>query len=502
MKQSNKIIIKNTIAQYIKTIVSIIVNIYTARVILQELGVEDYGIYSVIAGFISLFGILNASMVVSIQRFLSCEIANDNKENLNRIYSTSILTHTGLALIILLLAETIGIYFVSEHMVFPAGKLNDAIFVFHCVAISFAINIVSLPQQAVLVSFEKIFLSSIIGIIESILKLGIAVALIYFNDDKLLIYAVLFTGVSIITRFLYSIAIKLSIKELKFKFHFNKETFSRITSFASWNLLGGIANLGKIQGINVILNIFFSTIVNAAYGLANQINSQLLFFSSSIFQASNSQIVQSYKKKDFNRLEFLVSKSTKTAFILYFIISMPLLTVTNEVIELWLGEVPMYCSTFVVLMLLNSYIELFSSPLMLITQATGEIRNYFITISSVMILILPISYIALKYGASPYAVLYITIGINFILLGIRLYYVAYNAQIPIMFYIKQIIVPSFVIIALSAVASHCICTNISRGIYRILFAIVTSPAIILPLSWLFLLNKSEQKNILKYVSKR
>lgn len=181
---------------------------------------------------------------------------------------------------------------------------------------------------------------------------------------------------------------------------------------------------------------------------------------------------------------------------------MPLLTVTNEVIELWLGEVPMYCSTFVVLMLLNSYIELFSSPLMLITQATGEIRNYFITISSVMILILPISYIALKYGASPYAVLYITIGINFILLGIRLYYVAYNAQIPIMFYIKQIIVPSFVIIALSAVASHCICTNISRGIYRILFAIVTSPAIILPLSWLFLLNKSEQKNILKYVSKR
>lgn len=502
MKQDNKIIIKNTIAQYIKTIVSVVVSIYTARVILHELGIEDYGIYSVIASFIALFGILNASMIVSIQRFLSCKIAEDDKEEINRIYSTSILSHIGLALIVLFLAETVGVYFVSEHMVFPAGKLNDALFVFHCVAITFAINIISIPQQAVLVSFEKIFLSSIVGIIESFLKLGIAVALMYFSNNKLVIYAILFAAVSILIRFLYSIAIKLSLGDLKFKFQFNKKTFSKVTGFAGWNLFGGIANLGKIQGVNIILNMFFGTIVNAAYGLANQINSQLLFFSSSIFQASNSQIIQSYKKNDYNRLAFLVSKSAKSAFIIYLIISMPLLIVTDEVINLWLGEVPMYCSTFVILMLLNSYIELFSSPLMLITQATGRIKNYFITISSVMILILPLSYIALKNGASPYAVLYITIAINLVLLGIRLYYVSYNAHFPIAFYVKQVVAPAFSIIILGAIASYYICMNVSTDIYRILVAFFTSPVIVILLSWLMLLNKSERNNILKHVRKQ
>lgn len=501
MKQNNKIIIKNTIAQYIKTIVSVIVSIYTARVILHELGVEDYGIYSVIASFIALFGVLNASMIVSIQRFLSCEIADNNKEEINRIYSTSILSHIGLALIVLLLAETIGVYFVSEHMVFPEGKLHDALFVFHCVAITFAINIISIPQQAVLISFEKIFLSSIVGIIESFLKLGIAIVLMYFSDNKLIIYATLFAAVSIMIRLLYSIAIKLSLKELKFKWHFTKETFKKVTGFASWNLFGGIANLGKIQGVNIILNLFFGTVVNAAYGLANQINSQLLFFSSSIFQASNSQIIQSYKRNDYNRLGFLVSKSAKSAFIMYFIISMPLLTVTDEVIYLWLGEVPKYCSIFVILMLLNSYIELFSSPLMLITQATGQIKKYFITISSVMILILPLSYIALKNGASPYAVLYITIIINLILLGIRLYYVSYNAHFPIAFYVKQVIAPAFTIIIMGTIASHYLSINISVDIYRILVALITSPVIVILLSFLILLNKSERHNILKYVRK-
>lgn len=502
MKQDNKIIIKNTIAQYIKTIVSVVVSIYTARVILHELGVEDYGIYSVIASFIALFGILNASMIVSIQRFLSCKIAENDQEEINRIYSTSILSHIGLAIIVLLLAETVGVYFVSEYMVFPVGKLDDALFVFHCVSISFAINIISIPQQAVLVSFEKIFLSSIIGIIESFLKLGIAVALMYLSDNKLIIYAILFAAVSILVRFLYSIAIKLSLGYLKFKFQFNRETFSKVTGFAGWNLFGGIANLGKIQGVNIILNMFFGTVVNAAYGLANQINSQLLFFSSSIFQASNSQIIQSYKKNDYNRLEFLVSKSAKSAFIMYFIISMPLLIVTDEVINLWLGEVPMYCSTFVILMLLNSYIELFSSPLMLITQATGRIKNYFITISSVMILILPFSYIALKHGAEPYAVLYITIVINLVLLGIRLYYVSYNAHFPILFYVKQVIAPAFAIIIFGTIALHYFCINISSDIYRILLAFLISPVIVILLSWLMLFNKSERNNILKHVRKQ
>lgn len=502
MKQDNKIIIKNTIAQYIKTIVSVIVSIYSARIILQQLGVEDYGVYAVIVGFVALFGVLNSSMIVSVQRFISCEIAHKNYPQINKIYNTSTLAHIGLAMIVLLLAETIGLYFVSNHMVFPDGKLDDAIYVFHCVIISFAINIISIPQQAVLVSFEKIFLSSIIGIIDTLLKLAIAFALMCFNNDRLVAYALMFAGVSIFIRILYSIAVKIYIPELKFNRKFCKKTFKEVANFAGWNLFGGIANIGKIQGVNIILNTFFGTVVNAAYGLANQINSQLLFFSTSIFQASNSQIVQSYKKQDYNRLESLVSSSAKTAFTLFFIISMPLLIVTDDVIKLWLGEIPQYCSMFVILMLLNAYIELFSSPLMLITQATGRIKNYFLVISSVMIMILPLSYIALKLGASPYSVLYVTIGINIILLAIRLWFVSYNAKFPIAFYVKGVILPAFFIIVVSTFIGHHISSLISNDIYRILTAFISSPIIIGGLSLFVLFKKSERKQLLKYVLKK
>ena len=502
MKQENKIIIKNTIAQYIKTIVSVIVSIYSARIILQQLGVEDYGIYAVIVGVVALFGVFNSSMIVSVQRFISCEIAHKNYTQINKIYSTSTLAHIGLAMIVLLLAETFGLYFVSNYMVFPDGKLEDAIYVFHCVIISFAINIISIPQQAVLVSFEKIFISSIIGIIDTLLKLAIAFALMCFNDGKLVAYALMFACVSIFIRILYSFAVKFYIPDLKFKRTFCKKTFKEVTNFAGWNLFGGIANIGKVQGVNIILNTFYGTVVNAAYGLANQINSQLLFFSTSIFQASNSQIVQSYKKQDYNRLKSLVSSSAKTAFTLFFIISMPILIVTDDVIRLWLGEVPQYCSMFVILMLLNAYIELFSSPLMLITQATGRIKNYFLVISSVMIMILPLSYIALKLGASPYSVLYVTMGINIILLAIRLWFVSYNAKFSVSFYVKEVILPAYIIIVVSTFIGHYVSSLISNDIHRILATFISSPIIIGSLSLVLLFNKSERKQLLKYVFKR
>lgn len=502
MKRENNIIVKNTIAQYIKTIVSVIVNVYSARIILNQLGVEDYGIYSVIVGFVTLFGVLNSVMIVSVQRYISCEIANENYERIRQIYNTSIITHIGLALIVVILAETVGLFFLKEYMVFPNGKIDDAVFVFHCIVISFAINIVSVPQQGALVSFEKIFVSSIIGIIDSFLKLGIAFTLMLVSDEKLKLYALLFACVSILIRVAYSIAIKFHIPQLKFNFWFNKETFNEITGFASWNLLGGIANIGKIQGVNILLNMFFGTVVNAAYGLANHINSQLLFFSASIFQASNSQIAQSYQKGDYKRLEFLVSKPTKMAFILYLIITMPLLITTNEIIYLWLGEIPQYCPVFIVLMLLNSYIELFSSPLMIITQATGRIRNYFIAISSVMIMILPISYLFLKAGANPYYVLYTTIGINIILLSMRLWFVSYNAKFPIKFYIKDILIPSFLTIFISTFIIKIVCNIISLDIYRIIVCTILSPTTILIISGILLLNKTERNQFLRYVYRK
>lgn len=494
MKYQNKILLKNTIAQYLRIIISIIGTLISTRIVLAQLGISDYGIFSVLAGFIALFGILNNSMIVAVQRFLSYEIPLNNNLRLNQIYSTSIIIHLIIATIVVILCETVGLYFVKTQMTFASGKLDDAIFVFHCVVISFAFNIISIPQQGTLIAYEKIFLASIVNIIETLLKLFAAILLMLVTADKLILYAIFYVIISIIIRILYTLCVKHYISDLKFQFRFNKQTCKELTGFASWNLLGAIANVGKVQGVNILLNLFFNTVVNAAYGIANQINSQLLFFSSSIFQSSNSQIVQSFRLRDGNRLQFLVFQSSKFAFILYFIVTLFVFSTTEDLLFVWLDNVPEYCSIFVKLMVVNSCIELFSSPLMLITQATGQIRNYFIVISSVMILILPISYVFLQLGYNPYIVLYVSIVINIILLIIRMIFVKNSCNfIELNKYLTQVILPAFLImiITCSTIPYISLIPNIWM---RIMAGAILSPLSVIILSYLFLLTKHE-KNI-------
>jgi len=499
MKEQNKIIIKNTIAQYIRVITTALVSIISVRIVLNKLGTDDYGIFSVIAGFIALFGVLNSSLIVSIQRHISYEIPTGNNSKISTLYSTSFTIHILLAIIVFILSETVGLYFMVNFMKFPVGRLDAAILVFHSVVISFILNIISIPQQAILIAYEKIYLSSVIGIIDVFLKLAIAILLVYIDSDKLIFYAYGCLIIAIITFILYLVSTYISIKQIRLKITIDKTCFHQLIGFASWNLFGGIANLGKIQGVNVLLNIFFGTAINAAYGLANVINSQLLFFSSSIFQSSNSQIIQSYRKHDYERLNFITSQTTKFAFIIYFCITSVFLISSHEILTIWLGNVPPYCSIFVRLMLLNSYIELFSSPLMFIMQASGNIKNYFLCISSVMILILPISYVLLKCGAEPYTVLTITITINLILLYIRIWFVKNKAKIPIQEFVYKVILPCLLLFALATPILYAIYLSTGGTWGRIIITTCSSILVVGTLSYFFVLSKDNRKFIKSHV---
>lgn len=443
MDSRNNLLIKNTVAQYVRMVVSVLVNLWTTRIILNQLGVDDYGIYSVIAGFVTLFGILNSSMVVSIQRYLSAGIKDEEK--VKSIYNNAVIIHLFLALVLVVLLETVGRYFVVNYMTFPAGKLNDAVFVFHCVVVTFVLNVISIPQQAALVAFEKIYLSSLVGIVEVFLKLGIAFALIWKETDKLIFYASLLVVVLFVIRLLYALTVRFSIG-LHFKWKIESASLKQLMGFAGWNLFGGVANLGKIQGVNVLLNMFFGTALNAAYGIANQVNSQILFVANSIFQSSNSQLIQSYVNEDSVRLDALVCKSAKFAFVMFFILTLPLYVCADELLTLWLGSVPDFCVLFLRLMLLNSYIELFSNPLMLLMQASGKIKAYFLVISSVMIMILPVSYVFLKQGFPATSVLVVTILINVFLLWIRILFVQKIAHYSCRKYVFRVLLPAFGIV--------------------------------------------------------
>lgn len=501
MRSNDKILIKNTIAQYIKIIISTLGTLIYTRIVFQQLGASDYGIFSVIAGFIALFGILNNSMIVAVQRFISYEIATKNYSKINKIYNTSINIHLIIAFIVLLIGESLGLYFVKNYMVFDLGKMDDAIFVFHCVIISFSINIISIPQQAALIAYEKIFLSAVVGIVDTILKVIGAFFLCAFTDDKLKIYSVIFVIISVIVRILYSFMVKAQVKELSYKIIFDKTIFKEIIGFAGWNLLGGISNIGKIQGVNILLNLFFGTLVNASYGIANQINSQMLIFSSGIFQASNSQVIQSYRKNDYVRLNYLVTKISKFAFILYFSISIIVFSLADELLYLWLGDVPIFCSIFIKLMILNSCVELFSTPLMNITQATGKIKCYFIVISIIMLLILPISYIMLKLGAQPYIVIIVTIIINLLLLYIRGEFVKKISVFNIKYFFKNVVLRSFVIIVISICFVYLFSLFNTSLVIRCLLSVLWLPIVVLVSSYIFLLNSDEKSYILDYAKK-
>lgn len=337
--------------------------------------------------------------------------------------------------------------------------------------------------------------------IETTLKIAIAILLIFADDDKLKVYAILFVAVSIIVRCIYTLFVRFKIKILRFHFKFNKNLSKELTGFASWNLFGAIANIGKVQGVNIILNMFFGTVVNASYGIANQINSQLLVFSSSIFQSANSQIIQSYRSNNIERMNFLVQKTSKFAFILYFCIGLFVFATTDELLYLWLGETPAYCSWFIKLMIINSCIELFSTPLMYITQATGKIRFYFIVISSILISILPLSYFLLKLGHNPYFVLYCTIAINIILLYIRILFVKSSSKLDTKQYTTQVIIKCFIITILSCFIITIITTPLNGIANKLIISIITTLTLVGGMSYFYLLTPEEKHIINTYVAK-
>lgn len=458
MRRDNIWLIKNTIAQYVKIVVSAFCGLLAVRVVLQELGVSDYGIYTLIAGFVAFLGVLNSAMIVSTQRFISVEISKGDFGRITSIYSSSVLIHILLSVIILIIAETIGLYAINHWLNFPDGSKLAVNVVYQCTVFTFLFNVISIPQQAALIAYEKIYISATIGIVESILRLVAAYVLYFVSDSKLITYAVLILAISLLTRGAYNI---ITIRTTKLKYsHVNSRShIGSLVGFAWWNLFGGIAMIGKVQGVNIVLNILYGTVINTSYSIANQINSQLMFFSSSIFQSSNSQTIQAWQKKDTFRLDFLLQKVSKIAFSLFLLITIPIFTLTGQILNVWLGTIPEYADVFLKLMILNSFVEMFSTPISFVIQSTGNIKRYSIVISLTLITIIPISYVFLKIGYPPQTVISVTIITNLIVLIIRGYFLKKLASYNPTTYFVKTIIPCFVCVALSLILPFYFLTN-------------------------------------------
>ena len=417
---NGKRIAKNTIMLYIRMLLTMAVTLYSSRIILRTLGVEDYGIYNVVGGVVAMFGFLNTSMVASTQRFMSYSLGNEESSQVSRVFSNSLLIHILIAFIILVFAETIGLWFFYNKLVIPDERVNAAFWVYQLSIVAFILNVIRVPDNSAIIAYEKMSAYAYFSIIEVALKLIIVFILPVLAYDKLIVYAILVTLVTLLVNLVYRLYINRNFSHIYFKPQYESGLFKEMASFAGWSLWGNLSSSLSSYGLNIVLNMFFGPIVNAARGIAYQVQSAIVSFGSSFMVAVNPQIIKSYAQKDLDYMAKLVFRASRLAFFLLFIMALPIINNREYILNLWLGEYPEYTSVFVLLILIDSLINILSGPIQTAINATGRIKYYQILVGGILLANLPIAYLLLKFGANVYVPFIATIILSLIAMVVRL----------------------------------------------------------------------------------
>lgn len=416
----NKRIAKNTLFLYVRMILTILVNLYAVRVIWQVLGVDDYGVYNVVGGIVTMFSFLNSAMVASSQRFISFELGTGNNDRLSRVFSISMTVHFMLALLILILAETIGLWFLNVKLNIPSGRMVAANWVYQCSVIAFFVNIVSVPYNACIVAHEHMKAFGYFGILEVILKLVIVFLLIFIPFDKLITYSVLIVLISVLMRLIYSYYCRQNFTECHYRYISDHHLMRDMFSFAGWSFIGNLGFSVRDQGLNIVVNLFFNVAVNAAKGIATQVGAVVSGFAQNFQMALNPQITKRFAAGEIDSMMNLVFAGCKYSALLMMFIVIPLYFASEVVLKLWLGDVAQYTVGFMQLVLIMLLIDSMVSPITTALQATGHIKWFQIIISIIMVANIPIAWIWLKLETNPYIVLYVSIITSTVALVARL----------------------------------------------------------------------------------
>ena len=419
---SHKRIAKNTIFLYFRMMITMVVGLFTSRVVLNTLGVEDYGINNVVGGVVAMFSLISASISGSIGRFITFELGTGNMEKLKKVFSTSVTIQIILALIVVVVAEIVGIWFLNNELQINPDRMVAAHWVFHCSLITFAVGLISLPYNACIVAHERMNVYAYISILEVVLKLVIVYMLLISPFDKLETYAVLGVCVSVLIRLIYGWYCKRQFEECTYHFVLDKTLFKQMFSFASWELVGSTAGILRGQGSDILINIFTkTTIVNAAAGIAATLTGVITNFVGNFTMAFTPQITKLYAAQKFDELLKLLYMGCKFAPYLMLFIALPVFFNAHFILELWLGQVPEHTVNFVLITTLFMFNELMARPLITAKLANGVIRNYQIIVGGVLLLTLPIAYVALKLGAPVEAVFIAKLATSVMATFVRLY---------------------------------------------------------------------------------
>lgn len=419
-ESNNKRIAKNTTMLYFRMLFTMAVGLYTSRVVLERLGVNDYGIYNVVGGVVTMFSIVSASLSSAISRFLTFELGKGNISKLRIIFSTSLMIQLAIGLIVAVLVEGIGVWFLNAKMNIAPERLGAANWVLQCSLVTFIINMISLPYNASIIAHEKMQAFAYVSFLEAFLKLGIAFLLCVPLFDTLEYYAVLLVISSAIVRCVYSLYCRRNFEECKFQRVFDKKLLKEMLSFSGWNFIGSTSGILRDQGVNIVMNIFCGTAVNAARGVAVQVNTIVCSFSNNFMIAVNPQIIKSYAIGELEHMFTLSNRSSRFSYYLLFLISLPIILSAPYVLGIWLTVVPDHTVVFLRLILILGISEALSLPMQFVNQATGNIKFYQLTVGGLQLLNFPISYLALYFGMNPSITFVIAIIISQICMFARL----------------------------------------------------------------------------------
>lgn len=453
---NNKRIAKNTLLLYFRMLLLMTVSLYTSRVVLNALGIEDFGIYNVVGGVVTIFAVISGSLSAAISRFITFELGKGDSNNLRKTFSAAVTIQLFLSLVIVILIESIGVWFLNTKMTIPADRLVAANWVLQFSIVTFVINLISVPYNATIIAHERMSAFAYISIFEAIGKLTIAFLIITSPIDRLVFYAILMCVVAVSIRMIYGHYCKKHFPECIYHFHWDKELLKNMFSFAGWNFIGASAGILRTQGINILLNIYFDPIVNAARGIAVQVNNAVSSFSTNFLMAINPQIIKSYSKQDIERTYMLTMCGARFSFLLLSIISLPVICETEYILKLWLKIVPDYSVVFVRLTLILTIVEVVSLPLVTFQQATGKIRNYQIIVGTLHMLNFPVSFMFLHIGFTPEIVYIVAISLSMISLYFRLYMLKQVVDISIMKFNKDVVIRVMLVVLSMSLCLFCI----------------------------------------------
>ncbi len=448
------------------------VSLYTVRVVLKILGVEDYGIYTVVGGLVTMLSFLSGTMGTASQRFLAFELGQKNYERLKKTFSITVIIYILIAGVILLLAETVGLWFLNNKMIIPIERKDTANFVYQFSILTFMITMFSIPYNAAIIAHERMNVYAYVSIIEVSLKLLVVYLLDVFYYDKLKLYAVLLFINSTIITYIYISYCRSRFKECRFSFYWDKELFRKIVSFSGWNLFGALASVSSNQGVGIVLNIFFLPVVNAAQSLAYQVNGAINLVVANFVSAVNPQITKYYATGERNKVVDLVFKGSKLSYFLLLFLSVPILLETNFVLSTWLGDIPVYTVIFTRLLVIVALIDSLSGTIVGAALATGKIKKYQIIVGGIRLFNLPILFILLQFGFPPPTAMYIAIPISVVSLFYRIRFLREMIGFSLKNFIKEVIIKVILCTLFTYIIPLLIIYKMDYGLLRFVLVLI------------------------------